>query len=651
MFHKNPNHQIKIFFLFIIFVSFLLNKNINYFQDDNKISEFEENFDFSDMKTDIKAIALYLPQFHSIKENDEFWGKGFTEWTNVKKAIPSFKGHHQPRIPGDSFGYLNYYDLTDINTIKNQVKLAKSHGIYGFGIYYYWFSGKQLLEKPIDLFLKNSNINFRFLLIWANENWTKKWDGKDQDIFMKQEYKLNDPINYIKDIKKYVIDKRYIKIEDKPILGLYEPNKIPNLRETMDIWREKSRQYGIGDIFILICINNNKTQDFQNLNIFDATYEFPPRNSFQNHRIANKHTFIYSELLYKSRDLNEEKADFKRLPFFRGSMIEWDNCPRMNNCEIFDHYSPEQFYIYNKIIVEWTKNHYYKYLRFIFINAWNEWGEGSYLEPDNKYGYASINSLSKALFNISYIENYNLGSLIENNSIAVIAYINKENLIVDIIDKTNNIPLNFDLFIYIDNKINIDKINHFIKINSKAENYELEFSLNSRKDIIHFFLNFQNKSRNYKYICNINSNPYKKINYFEEWKNYLHNNLLGDSQIIAEILTDFENNDKLGLIFPEKYYKSLSQFGENVNYTDLRYMNNILRKLNPQINVSPIFIDFPEGNMFWAKVAAIYSVFNLNSHYLLTKKFRLIIENNLEKVWIFLIKLNGFLYKKIFKHL
>ena len=156
-------------------------------------------------------------------------------------------------------------------------------------------------------------------------------------------------MNFIKDIKKYIKDKRYIKIDKKPVLGLYEPNKIPNLKEVIKIWREKSRDFGIGEIFILICINNNKTQDFLDLNIFNASYEFPPRNLFKLKTIFNKKTFIYSELLYKSRYLNETDINIKRFPFFRGSMVEWDNCPRTNNCGIFEHYSPEQFYIFNHL--------------------------------------------------------------------------------------------------------------------------------------------------------------------------------------------------------------------------------------------------------------------------------------------------------------
>ena len=438
---------IKIFWAYIIFILLSnTNKSIIYIKEENKITEYEQNIDFSNLTSTIKVIALYLPQFHVIEENNKFWGEGFTEWTNVKKSKQRFEGHHQPRIPGDEYGYLGYYDLTNIKTIENQVKLAKSHGIYGFGIYYYWFSGKKILKKPINLFIKHSYIDFHFLLIWANENWSKRWDGKDKEILIKQEYKSDDPIKFIKDIKKYVRDKRYIKIDKKPVLGLYEPSKIPNIKKTIKIWRRKSIELGIGEIFILISINRNKTMDFQNLNLFNASYEFPPRNSFQNNRILKKNTLIYSELLYKSSNLNDSSANFKKFPFFRGAVVEWDNSPRIKECEIFEHYSPEQFFMFNKIIVDWTLKHYNKDLRFIFINAWNEWGEGSYLEPDNKYGYSSINSLSRAIFNLSYIE---ITNSIGTNRIAVLLYINDEDSIKDILNKTNNIPYIYDLYIYI----------------------------------------------------------------------------------------------------------------------------------------------------------------------------------------------------------
>jgi len=267
------------------------------------------------------------------------------------------------------------------------------------------------------------------LLIWANENWTKKWDGKNKYILIKQEYKDKDPELFIKDIKKYIIDYRYIKINNKPIIGLYEPFKVPQLNKTITIWREKSKEYGIGEIFILIRVNKYSISKIQNLKLFDGAYDFPPRNiGFQFEKSS------YNKLIYKNIYLNNI-IDPKKIPIYRGNMLEWDNCPRTKNCSIFNYYSPEKFYMINKIIVEWTKQNYNKENRFIFINAWNEWGEGSYLEPDDKFGYASINSLSKALFNLSYVKINYLINVNKTSKILVQANIHYENLINDIIIK------------------------------------------------------------------------------------------------------------------------------------------------------------------------------------------------------------------------
>ena len=644
--------NIKYLFVILLIILSLLNshKNIINIEINNKISEFEENIDFSNNKTEIKAIALYLPQFHVIEENDKFWGKGFTEWVNVKKCKPIYKGHHQPRIPGDNFGYLSYYDLSDIKAIEKQIKLAKSHGIYGFGIYYYWFSGKKLLEKPINLFIKISSIHFKFLLIWANENWSRRYDGSSNEILIKQEYKPNDPNNFIKDIKKYVKDSRYIKIDKKPVIGLYKPYNIPQLKKTILIWREKSREIGIGEIFILICVTYYKIKNFEDLNLFDGCYEFPPLNPLAKSRILNKKAFIYTKFLYLSRDFKEPKVNFTKFPFFRGVMLEWDNCPRKKNCVIFANYSPQQFYIFNKIIIDWTIKNYNKDLRFIFINAWNEWGEGTYLEPDEKYGYSSINYLSKSIFNFSYCENL---SPIRIGAIIVLVYISNSNIdsIKELIKKINNIPYTYDLFIITDTKIKNDNLKHYINHNSNANYSELLFLLNEGTYFKTILLNFKKKLKKYKYICNLNLNEHKNISYFEDWKNYLFNNLLGDSKIVSEIISDFEHYKNLGIIFPEKYIKSLIQFGDCLNDLDIKYINLILNKIYPKINIAQKLIDFPEGNMFWAKINIIYPIFKLFSNIFFSQKNIIILKSHLEKIWIFIAKMNGFFYKTIFKHL
>ena len=558
---------------------------------DNEISYFEENIDFSNYSTDIKPIALFLPQFHSIKENDKWWGKGFTEWKNVKKAKPLYEGHHQPRIPGDQKKYLGYYDLTKKDVFKKQVKLAKSHGIYGFGIYYYWFSGKTLLEKPLFNILKDKTIDFNFLLIWANENWTRRWDGNDQDVLIKQEYKKNDPANFINDIKKYIIDKRYIKIKGKPIIGIYEPYKIPNLKETLLIWRKKSMEYKIGELYIIASLNDHKVEDLHKINLFNAIYQFSPRDSMTISTLIEKKPFyLYTATLYNKFNLKYVPKDFH---FYRGSMIEFDNSARKKDCVIFKNYSPEQFYMINKKIIKWTKRRYKKDNRFIFINAWNEWGEGTYLEPDEKYGYASINSLSKAIFNLSYVE-HNLTLLKINNqsTIAVQIHIYYEDLIIDIINKTNNIPIKYDLFISTDSIKKKDIIEQNIKISSKANKYEIKIYKNKGRDVLPFLLQFRNNIKKYKYICHLHTKKTIFTYFGDEWRNYLYNNLLGNEKIISEILTDFRNNEKLGIIFPEAFYKVIIEYGMEVTKKDRFYMNYLLRQINKKYKIGKR-IEFP----------------------------------------------------------
>lgn len=363
-----------MFAIIIIVLVITIDEKLIFLQIDNEIDNFENNHDFSEYKSDIKAIALYLPQFHAIKENDEWWGKGFTEWVNVKKAKPLYKGHHQPRKPGDPKDYLEYYELTSVEVLKKQIKLAKSHGIFGFGIYYYWFSGRILLDKPLNILLNNKDIDFPFLLIWANENWTKRWDGKEQDILIQQDYLESDPEKFIKDIKKYLIDQRYIKINDKPIIGIYEPKKIPNLIKTISIWREKSREYGIGEIYIIVTLNEGSVEEFHNLYLFNAAYQFPPRGAMiSSNYIRSKSNFFkekfffYTAFLYN--ELNISDTILKDFQLYRGTMLGFDNSPRKaRDYVIFQNYSPEQFYLINKKIVEWTLKKYNKSNRFIFIN-------------------------------------------------------------------------------------------------------------------------------------------------------------------------------------------------------------------------------------------------------------------------------------------
>ena len=368
-------------------------------------SHYEDDFDFSKLNNapKVKALAFYLPQFHTFPENDEWWGKGFTEWTNTKKSKPRFEGHYQPREPHDDIGY---YALDNVETIKKQVALAKEHGIYGFCFYYYWFSGKRLMEKPLDLFLKDRSIDFHFCLCWANENWTRTWDGMDKNILIKQEFKKEDPKKFILDMKKYLVDPRYIKIDNKPLILIYNPDSIPDFENTMKEWRKTAKEIGIGEIFI--CSKNTMAdRDLKNIDFVDAEFEFAP--------VGHGQYFIQNPIEVNDNhcyfNYGKTVTDFKKIyhdhisatPFYYSCTMGWDNSARKKkDYWVLGKYSPEKFYDWLNIIIEETERRFPEDNRFIFINAWNEWAEGTYLEPDKKYGYTNINTASKAIYGLPY---------------------------------------------------------------------------------------------------------------------------------------------------------------------------------------------------------------------------------------------------------
>lgn len=370
-------------------------------------SQYEDNIDFSKLgsKPEVKALAFYLPQFHTFPENDKWWGKGFTEWTNTKKAIPRFESHYQPKEPHDDIGY---YTLDNVKTIKRQVELAKQHGIYGFCFYYYWFSGKRLMEKPLDLFLEDKSINFPFCLCWANENWTRTWDGQNKNILIEQKYNKSDPKKFILDMKKYLKDPRYIKVDGRPLLLIYEPNSIPDFEKVVEEWRKVAKKEGIGEIMIW-SKNVMADHDFKNADFVDGEFDFAPTGhgdvlmESAVIEVNSKHSIFdyakYVEAL--SGDFYHEHTPVK--PFYYSCTMGWDNSPRRKDgYTIFSNYSPEGFYNWLRLLIGETKRRLPEDKRFILINAWNEWAEGTYLEPDKKYGYANINTVAKAVYGLPY---------------------------------------------------------------------------------------------------------------------------------------------------------------------------------------------------------------------------------------------------------
>ncbi len=363
-------------------------------------AHYEYDEDFSGHATDIKAIAYYLPQFHAIPENDAWWGTGFTEWTNTRKARPLFPGHYQPREPHDDIGY---YDLSNIEVIKNQVALAKRHGIYGFCFYHYWFHGKRLLGKPVDLFLKHREIEMPFCLCWANESWSRRWDGSDDLTLIRQIFSPEDDVEFIEFLEPYLRDSRYIRVNGKPMLIVYRLSKLPNPLETSKRWRNWARKNGIGELHLVAVSHDEVLPLLHPEDIgFDAYVAFPPHNFTCEEIHGQRRIFDAGHRFDYESGVNAYPYPNMDTSIYEGCTIGWDNTPRfLRNATMYLNFSLNSYYKWLRKIIENTRAKYPNPdHRFIFINAWNEWSEGAYLEPDRKYGYVYINTTSRALFNL-----------------------------------------------------------------------------------------------------------------------------------------------------------------------------------------------------------------------------------------------------------
>ena len=351
----------------------------------------------------VKAVAFYLPQFHPIPENDRAWGAGFTEWNNVRKARPLFEGHDQPRIPENG----NYYSLLDPAARRWQSELALENGIFGFCYYHYWFGGGLLLEKPAEAMLSDPEIRIPFCFSWANENWTRRWDGGKNEVIVRQDY--GGPAEWRAHweyLLPFFRDSRYITLDGKPLFLIYKPEEIPCLKDMLACWQEAAKAAGFPGLCLMIQSPSWFFSSSYALRGFDYQIRFQPFFSMAWH---GKSLTLPQRLLNRLRAAGKKKQtrlDYDALwenslslpaepRMIAGACPDWDNTPRTKTGYMLLGASPEKFGRYMERLCE-------KILRedalpLVFLNAWNEWGEGAYLEPDERHHGAYLQALKNAL--------------------------------------------------------------------------------------------------------------------------------------------------------------------------------------------------------------------------------------------------------------
>lgn len=371
----------------------------------------------------VKIIPFYLPQFHTIPENDEWWGKGFTEWTNVRKAQPLFPGHDQPRIPLDG-----EYDLMDDEVKIRQAKQAKEHGIFGFCYYHYWFkNGRQLLEKPAQQMLANKSVDLPFCFCWANENWSKNWDGGNREVIMEQDYGGKaDWEKHFQYLLPFFRDERYITVDGKPLFVIYKPEQIIDIYQMAAYWRKRAVEEGFPGLCLAFQFPSYYSDIYYRDDIFDYRIGFEPVHA---RNLASMKPGTTSRVLALRKSFGEDAVSaYRRLraakqtgswakpqhlsvffydeiwekiltahwteEFLPGGFVDWDNTPRNKHGVLHAGFSIEKFREYMTRLLARAKK---ENKPMVFLNAWNEWGEGAFLEPDVKYGYQKLEAVKDAL--------------------------------------------------------------------------------------------------------------------------------------------------------------------------------------------------------------------------------------------------------------
>lgn len=543
-----------------------------------------------------RAIAYYLPQFHPTPENDEWWGKGFTEWTNVSKAVPQFIGHYQPHLPGE----LGFYDLRLVEVMERQAELAKLYGVEGFCFHYYWFGGKRILERPLDQLVK-SNIDMPFCICWANENWTRRWDGLDNEVLLAQNYSAEDDLAFIKSLEPLLRDKRYIRVDGQPLVILYRPSLLPDAAATLVRWREYCREVGIGELFLcMVQFDKLDPREFG----FDAAVEFPPHKVAANIPCINDSLEIvnanYAGYVVDYQDVVDRAAlePVPEFPLIRGVFPSWDNDARKpGRGYTVANSTPAKYRTWLRSSIEYARANPIKGESLVFINAWNEWAEGAHLEPDRRYGYAYLEATKQAL--------KTLPSMLTSpraNKICVIVHAFYPELLSEIFAYLKQWSTPYRLVITTTPEKSEAVYAELDRHSMKADVLVQE---NRGRDILPFIKALQTTAKDEQLILKLHTKKSMHREDGDSWRKDLLSKLLAPEKA-NQIFSAFSEHNDLGLVAPEGHILSMSTYwGSNADT-----VHRLTKQMGGDVFV-PESTLFAAGSMFYARSTAFQPIMEL----------------------------------------
>lgn len=531
-------------------------------------------------------VAFYLPQFHTIPENDEWWGKGFTEWRNVTRALPQFEGHYQPKLPGD----LGFYDLRNVEVMHEQARLAREYGISAFCFYFYWFGGKTLLETPLRNWLNDKTIDLQFCLCWANEKWTRTWDGRGDEILIDQQHSPEDDIAFIEHVAEYMRDPRYLRVDGKPILVVYRPGILPNADESANRWRQWLRKSGIGEIHLAY------VQSFESPHPstigFDAAIEFPPNlssvpiieppallNQAYEGTVCDWHSMA-SE--FQSRQ-HDDDSDI-----YRCVNPSWDNeARRPGKGRTFLGSSPRSFSKWLTTCIK-TPLQGKRRQHHVFINAWNEWAEGAAIEPDAAFGYAWLEAVRSAMNKADG----HPPSAPKRKPITAVIHAWYPDVLSEILTALAKCDIEWRIIV----TTSIEKESEVRRVLAASSTpAEVVIDENRGRDILPFLRVAENLIDKEDFVLKLHT---KKSPHRDDGS-IIRAELLAalcDAEAARNIVAMFERDNRLGLVACRKHFHPLNGF-LGANQTGLDYLKSRTGVPHPK--------DFPAGSMYWIRLNSI----------------------------------------------